>query len=50
MTLQAKVVNVSGVLEGEVELVGDVFEVSANVGLLHQVVVAEEANRRRGTH
>ncbi|MCI2974540.1 MAG: 50S ribosomal protein L4 [Ferrimicrobium sp.] len=50
MTLQAKVVNVSGVLEGEIELVGDVFGVSANVGLLHQVVVAEEANRRRGTH
>ena len=50
MTLQAKVVNVSGVLEGEVELVGDVFEVPANVGLLHQAVVAEEANRRRGTH
>lgn len=50
MTLQAKVVSVTGALDGELELVEAVFDVRANVGLLHQVVVAEEANRRRGTH
>ncbi|KJE77708.1 50S ribosomal protein L4 [Ferrimicrobium acidiphilum] len=50
MTQQAKVVGVTGSLEGEIVLVDQVFDVPANVGLLHQVVVAEEANRRRGTH
>ncbi|WP_298208823.1 50S ribosomal protein L4 [Ferrimicrobium sp.] len=50
MTVQARVVSTTGSLEGEVELAEQIFDIPTNLGLLHQVVVAEEANRRRGTH
>ncbi|MGC9154054.1 MAG: 50S ribosomal protein L4 [Ferrimicrobium sp.] len=50
MTLQARVVSITGAIEGEVELADEIFDIPTNIGLLHQVVVAEEANRRRGTH
>jgi large subunit ribosomal protein L4 len=41
--------NMSGDSVGEVELKGEVFEVAANVPLMHQAVVAELANSRQGT-
>lgn len=41
--------NMSGDSVGEVELRSEVFEVAANVPLMHQAVVAEQANARQGT-
>ncbi|MGC8861401.1 MAG: 50S ribosomal protein L4 [Armatimonadota bacterium] len=41
--------NMSGETVGELDLKPEVFEVSPNVALMHQVVVAEEANARQGT-
>ena len=41
--------NMSGDSVGEVELKSEVFEVAANVPLMHQAVVAELANLRLGT-
>jgi large subunit ribosomal protein L4 len=34
----------------EVELPGEIFEASVNIPLMHQVVVAQEAAARQGTH
>lgn len=45
LTLQ----NMSGDKVGDVELKSSIFEVEANIYLMHQVVVAEEANSRQGT-
>jgi len=41
--------SMSGESVGELELKAEVFEVAANVPLMHQAVVAEEANTRQGT-
>jgi len=41
--------NMSGESVGELELRSEVFEVAANVPLMHQAVVAEQANARQGT-
>jgi large subunit ribosomal protein L4 len=38
-----------GVSVGEMQLNADVFQADNNVGLVHQAVVAEEANSRQGT-
>ncbi len=40
----------SGAAEGSVELPADLFDVTANVPLMHQVVVAQLAAARQGTH
>ena len=40
--------NMEGQSAGEVELLSQVFEAEANVPLMHQAVVAEEANMRQG--
>lgn len=42
--------NMSGQSVGEFELRSEVFEVAANVPLMHQAVVAEQANGRQGNH
>lgn len=44
------VLNVEGAKSGSVELPGDIFDVQANVALMHQVVVAQLAAARQGTH
>ena len=44
------VINVEGNKAGSVELPGDVFDVQANIPLMHQVVVAQLAAARQGTH
>ncbi|MFY1635886.1 50S ribosomal protein L4 [Solwaraspora sp. WMMB335] len=44
------VINVEGAKSGTVELPGEVFDVQANVALMHQVVVAQLAAARQGTH
>jgi len=41
--------NMSGEAIGDLEVKAEVFEVSPNVALMHQAVVAEEANARQGT-
>ena len=40
----------AGKKAGSVELPADVFDVTVNVPLIHQVVVAQLAAARRGTH
>jgi large subunit ribosomal protein L4 len=44
------VIGVDGTKSGSVELPGDVFDVQANIPLMHQVVVAQLAAARQGTH
>ncbi|WP_033291182.1 50S ribosomal protein L4 [Amycolatopsis jejuensis] len=40
----------AGKADGTVELPGEIFDVQANVALMHQVVVAQLAAARQGTH
>ena len=42
--------NTRGEQFGEVELRSDIFEVPVNVSLMHQALVRQLANARRGTH
>jgi large subunit ribosomal protein L4 len=44
------VLNVEGAKSGSVELPAAVFDVQANIALMHQVVVAQLAAARQGTH
>ncbi|HEX5542660.1 MAG TPA: 50S ribosomal protein L4 [Micromonospora sp.] len=44
------VLNVEGAKAGSVELPNEIFDVQANIPLMHQVVVAQLAAARRGTH
>jgi large subunit ribosomal protein L4 len=44
------VIGVDGQKAGSVELPADVFDVQANIPLMHQVVVAQLAAARAGTH
>ena len=39
-----------GKTDGSVDLPADIFDVQANVALMHQVVVAQQAAGRQGTH
>jgi large subunit ribosomal protein L4 len=41
--------NMAGQQVGDLELKAEIFEVEPNIGLMHQAVVAEQANRRQGT-
>jgi large subunit ribosomal protein L4 len=40
----------SGEVTGQVELPAEIFDVQANIPLMHQVVTAQEAAARQGTH
>jgi large subunit ribosomal protein L4 len=44
------VIGVAGARTGSVELPADIFDVQANIPLMHQVVVAQLAAARQGTH
>ena len=44
------VIDSSGATVGTVELPADIFDVQTNVPLIHQVVVAQRAAARQGTH
>ncbi len=44
------VLNVEGASSGSVELPDDIFDTQANIALMHQVVVAQLAAARQGTH
>jgi len=41
--------NMAGQAAGDIELKPEIFEVEPNIALMHQVVIAEEANARQGT-
>lgn len=49
-TLKVDVVDPKGKKTGSVELPGELFDVPTNVPLIHQVVVAQLAAARQGTH
>jgi large subunit ribosomal protein L4 len=49
-TSTVEVLNVEGAKAGSVELPADIFDVQANIPLMHQVVVAQLAAARQGTH
>src|SRR6201991_5179549 len=44
------VITVAGEKSGSVELPADIFDAQSNIPLMHQVVVAQLAAARRGTH
>jgi large subunit ribosomal protein L4 len=44
------ILSIGGEIAGSVELPADVFDVQANIPLMHQVVVAQLAAARQGTH
>ena len=44
------VINAEGAKAGSVDLPADIFDVQANIPLMHQVVVAQLAAARQGTH
>jgi large subunit ribosomal protein L4 len=44
------VINAEGAKAGTVELPADIFDAQANIALMHQVVVAQLAAARQGTH
>jgi large subunit ribosomal protein L4 len=48
--LEVEVRDASGASAGTVTLPGDIFDVQVNVPLIHQVVVAQLAAARQGTH
>jgi len=47
---EAKTVKVLGTKSATAELPGELFDVQTNVPLIHQVVVAQQAAARQGTH
>ncbi|WP_347754523.1 50S ribosomal protein L4 [Agrococcus sp. ProA11] len=50
MTAQVAIVDAKGEQAGSVELPASIFDVQTNVPLIHQVVVAQLAAARQGTH
>jgi large subunit ribosomal protein L4 len=50
MTATVNVVSPSGASGSTVDLPGEIFEAKVNVPLIHQVVVAQQAAARQGTH
>ncbi|WP_299566147.1 50S ribosomal protein L4 [uncultured Mycolicibacterium sp.] len=50
MTLKVDVKSPSGKTEGSVELPAELFDVEPNIALMHQVVTAQLAAARQGTH
>jgi large subunit ribosomal protein L4 len=50
VTTTVDVIGLDGTTSGSVELPDDVFDVQANIPLMHQVVVAQQAAARQGTH
>ena len=50
MSLSISVVDAAGKKSGSVELPADIFDAQTNIPLIHQVVVAQRAAARQGTH
>ena len=49
-TLKVDVVGADGKQAGSAELPAELFDATTNVPLIHQVVVAQQAAARQGTH
>jgi large subunit ribosomal protein L4 len=49
-TLKIDVKTPAGKVDGSIELPADLFDAPANIALMHQVVVAQRAAARQGTH
>ena len=47
---KVNLLNMAGQPAGEMDIKDEVFGVEPNIDLMHQVVIAEEANYRQGTH
>ncbi|MFT4108902.1 50S ribosomal protein L4, partial [Propionicimonas sp.] len=47
---ETRTVNVLGTSSTTADLPGELFDVQTNVPLIHQVVVAQQAAARQGTH
>jgi large subunit ribosomal protein L4 len=50
MTATVTVVSPSGGAGSTVDLPGEIFDAKVNIPLIHQVVVAQQAAGRQGTH
>lgn len=50
MTATVEVRTPDGTADGSVELPAEIFDAQANIALMHQVVVAQQAAARQGTH
>jgi large subunit ribosomal protein L4 len=50
MTLKIDVVTPGGTKDGSVDLPAELFDVEPNIALMHQVVTAQLAAKRQGTH
>lgn len=50
MALKVQIKDATGKATGSIDLPADIFDVQANVPLIHQVVVAQLAAARAGTH
>jgi large subunit ribosomal protein L4 len=50
MALKIDVQTPAGEKDGSVELPAELFDVEANIALMHQVVIAQLAAKRQGTH
>ncbi|HQV19755.1 MAG TPA: 50S ribosomal protein L4, partial [Gordonia sp. (in: high G+C Gram-positive bacteria)] len=48
LTLEVKAAD--GSVNGTVDLPAELFDAPANISLLHQVVIAQQAAKRQGTH
>src|SRR5919106_4417989 len=49
-TLKIDVLTPAGKTDGSVELPAELFDVEPNIALMHQVVIAQQAAGRQGTH
>src|ERR671918_2316266 len=49
-TLKIDVLTPAGKKDGSVELPAELFDVEPNIALMHQVVIAQQAAGRQGTH
>ena len=50
MALKVSIKDAAGKATGTIDLPAEIFDVQANVPLIHQVVVAQLAAARAGTH
>ncbi|MEW5813550.1 MAG: 50S ribosomal protein L4 [Actinomycetota bacterium] len=50
MTLNIDVLTPAGTKDGSIELPAELFDVEPNIALMHQVVTAQLAAKRQGTH
>jgi large subunit ribosomal protein L4 len=49
-TMQFEVVNLAGEVTGQIEVSEFVFGIEPNTAVMHQALVRQHANKRRGTH